>query len=262
MLHILTLNWNGIDKLKALKPGLEKNLEVLNMDYIWHIRDNGSKDNTLEETKSWNAKVYDIGNNKSNFSEGMNWLFNVAEPEDEDLILLLNNDIIFTRNSCINNMVNIIENFKNIGMVGTKMMYPNTNIIQHFGVVFLKKYNYLPYHYIHKQVENEKCKYDREFQAVTAACALTRAKYYKKICQTNKSGNYGLDENYFWCFEDIDACLSIKYNMGLRIVCSSQDGVFHEESSTLKKNPVNHLMMPQNVKYFKNKWFGKYTIDK
>jgi len=37
MIHILTLNWNGLSKLQVLKPSFKKAL-------IWQIRYNGSKD--------------------------------------------------------------------------------------------------------------------------------------------------------------------------------------------------------------------------
>ena len=32
--------------------------------------------------------------------------------------------------------------------------------------------------------------------------------------------------------------------------------VYHEESASLKKNPVNKMMMPHNVSAFRKKWEG------
>ena len=45
MLYILTLTWNGIEKLTKLKDSLIPSLE--NIDYTWIIKDNDSSDNTV-----------------------------------------------------------------------------------------------------------------------------------------------------------------------------------------------------------------------
>lgn len=260
-LHIFTLHWNNIDKLKKLYNTLIPSLKGL--DYIWHIKDNGSTDGSVEYIKSIlsdNIKCYFINHNRHSFSEGMNILFEKCNAEDEDLILLLNNDIWFEDTSSIHNMINIIDTNNDVGMVGAKLLYPN-NTIQHAGVIFVKRYSYLPFHYRYKEIANNIDDQNKEFQAVTAALALTKCKYYKNICTTNKSGRLGLDETFFWCFEDIDACLSIKYKQGKKIMYCGKTKVYHEESVSLKKNPVNKMMMPHNVNIFRKKWNTIYKLE-
>src|SRR5271157_211257 len=95
MLHILTLTWNGADKLSKLHDSLMPALEGL--DYNWLIKDNASKDDTVAQVNSWegNIKVIPYKDNRQNFSEGCNFLFNEASPADNDYVMLLNNDIIF-----------------------------------------------------------------------------------------------------------------------------------------------------------------------
>jgi len=97
-------------------------------------------------------------------------------------------------------------------------------------------------------------------QAVTAALALTRGKEFGNIW-TNKDGSRGMDEGFFWCFDDVDACLSIKYKQNKRVVYCGKTKIYHEESASLKKNPVNKLMSPHNVGYFRKKWGGVYKKD-
>ena len=70
----------------------------------------------------------------------------------------------------------------------------------------------------------------------------------------------GMDERFRWAFEDIDMCLAIGKNGGKIAYCGGV-GIFHGESITLKKNPANKLFLEQNVKLFREKWTGKYTID-
>jgi GT2 family glycosyltransferase len=251
MLYVYTLNWNGLDKLQRLSPTLSKNLEGL--DYQWWVRDNGSTDGSKDYIKS-NIKHYlDVNHNRDNFSVGMNSLFESSKPDDEDFILLLNNDLWFGDNLSVKKMIDCFSD--DVGVVGARILYPNTDLLQHGGVYFSRKYNCLPYHFRHKQKSSKDDEKTKEFQAVTAACMLTKAKYYKNIAKN------GFDENYHWSFEDIDACLSIKYNMGKKIIYCGKTKIYHEESASLKKNPVNKLMLNHNVAYFRSKWSGKYEIE-
>jgi GT2 family glycosyltransferase len=101
---------------------------------------------------------------------------------------------------------------------------------------------------------------NRTFQAITGAVAITTADLYRQTF-TNKNGNLGMDEGYNWAFDDTDMSLSIKYNLGKQIVYCGQTNISHEESASLKKNPVNKMFLKHNLQYFFNKWGGRYQID-
>jgi GT2 family glycosyltransferase len=261
MLKIFTLSWQGKDKLEKIYDSLMISLNSINFE--WYIKDNGSKDNTINLEKTWNNnKIHIISypHNKDNFSYGCNFLYKEAIPRSDDLILLLNNDIIFNDAQSISNMIELLLNDDNIGVVGSRLLYPNSNRLQHSGVVFVSGYK-TPTNYRSGEISDELSRRNREFQGVTGACWLTKAKYYENICRTNRSKQYGLDENLIWCFEDIDGCLSIKYNMDKKIVYCGSTNISHEESASLKKNPVNKLFLNHNLGYFLNKWKGRYEID-
>lgn len=261
-LIILTLNWNGADRIKKLITSILPALDGI--PFIWFIKDNASKDNSVEIINSFNnpnIKCIVYKDNLQNFSEGCNFLFNEANPNDDDFIMLLNNDIIFNDKSSIKNMLSIIENDNSVGLVGARILYPDGKRLQHAGVYFSKKYNYFPYHYRHQEIDDAASQKNREFQAVTGALALIRAGDYKKVCTTNKSGRVGMDEKYFWSFEDIDLCLSVKYNLNKKIMYCGKTNVYHEESASLKKNPMHKLMMSSNCSVFRKKWEGIYKHD-
>ncbi len=261
MLHIFTLTWNGFDKLSKLKNSITSNLS--NIDYVWHIRDNNSSDNTsnliLEWKKDLNINIINHPNNKDNFSQGMNSIYEMASCSDNDLVLLLNNDVVFNDNSSIKNMMNIIKS-PNVGVVGAKLLYTNTNKLQHAGVIIDDKWK-MPFHFRSKEIADENSNKNREFQVVTGAVALLRSSDYKNICK-NKSGRRGLDEDYHWAFDDVDMCLAVKYNLNKKIVYCGNTNIFHEESASLKKNPVNKLFMPHNSTHFKIKWYNRIHSDK
>lgn len=248
-LYILTLNWNGEEKLKKLTPTLLSSLQ--DIDYEWIIKDNCSTDKSIDYLKSLNNNRINIINykdNLQNFAEGVNYTFKTASPNDNDNILLLNNDIIFNDSDSLQKMLNIINN-QDVGIVGAKLLYTNTNRLQHAGVVFHKDHH-LPYHFRTKEIEDPIASKNRLFQAVTGAVLLTKAEYFKN----------GMDEKYHWAFEDIDLCLSIYFNLNKKIVYCGETNIFHDESATLKKNPKD-FFIPHNINYFLQKWRGRYIID-
>ena len=96
---------------------------------------------------------------------------------------------------------------------------------------------------------------------MTGAVALTKAEYFKSANTKNPSGISGMDENYHWAFDDVDLSLSIHHNMKKKIVYCGGTQIFHEESASLKKNPINKLMLNHNLTHLFTKWKPRYTID-
>jgi GT2 family glycosyltransferase len=260
MLHLLTLTWNACDKLTKLKESILPALEGL--DYTWWIKDNASKDDTVAVASTWGVrvKVLPYKDNNQNFSAGMNYLFDAAKPNDNDLVLLLNNDVIFNDKKSIHNMINLFNKDKEIGAVGCRLLYTNTDKLQHCGVVFTNRTK-SPTHFRAGEKSDSHAEKNREFQVVTGAVLLTKGEYFRKAWNQNKSGINGMDENYHWAFDDVDLCLSIKYNMGKKIVYCGNTNIFHEESASLKKNPANRLFMAHNINYLTNKWANKFKLD-
>jgi O-antigen biosynthesis protein len=262
VLYILTLNWDGAAKLEKLYNSLLPSLQ--DVSFKWLIKDNGSKDNSLQIIKEWNNDnviPHDYKHNRDNFAGGCNFLFNEACCKEDDLILLLNNDTIIDNKASIKNMIDLINKDNDIGAVGCKLLYDKSKKIQHAGVVFSTKTGLLPTNYRRGETQTPEDNLDREFQAITAACMLTKAKFYENICRENKSKLNGLDTNFNWAFEDVSACLSIKYNMKKKIVYCGDTSILHEESATLNINPVNKLFMNHNVNHFLHLWKGKYDYD-
>lgn len=261
MLKILTLTWNGIDKLSKLHDSLIPSLK--DIDYQWLIKDNASKDDTLEVISKWGDKVKVINypNNQQNFSQGCNLLFKESVASNKDYVMLLNNDVIFNDTQSIKKMLSIMENDDTVGVVGARLLYTGTDKLQHAGVVFDPTYK-TPMHFRAGQVTDNDAEKNRLFQAITGAVLITRAGYYNKAFTQNKSGINGLDENFNWAFDDTDFCMSVKYNLNKKIVYCGGTNIFHEESASLKKNQVNKLFLNNNLKYFFNKWNGRYIIDR
>lgn len=250
-LHILTLTWNGINHLKNLEPGLFKVINGLG-NANWYVRDNGSKDGSVDWLKERSyIKLLEAGHNRDNFSQCVNSLYKFANPQDGDLILLLNNDVVIKEPVSISKMIGLQKD-TGADIVGARLLYKGTNKLQHAGVIFSQRYNTLPFHFRPGEESDKSAMKNRWFQAVTAACMLTTKEAFEK--------NGAFDEGFVWSFEDIDYCL--KSNLSVKkIVYCGETEIEHEESSSLKKNPVNKMFVSKNVARFREKWSGKYEID-
>lgn len=253
-LIIMTLNWNGADKLEKLKPSLLPALEGI--DYTWFIRDNGSMDTSLDLISSWeNPRIVPIKHpdNKASYSAGMNTIFQQAAPNDNDLILTLNNDVILNDTTSLHKMIEIIERDKEVGLVGAKLNYTGTKKLQHAGVLFSPR-NGLPFHFRAGVEEAPRDKVNRLFPIITGAVALTRANLYANTGAKNASGSKGFSEAFFWAFDDCDFSMRISKHLQKKIVYCGETDIFHEESASLKKNPVHKLFFQQNCRTFIQTW--------
>jgi len=252
-IHSMTLNWNGNGLLKTLLPTLLTNLEKTSLDADIYVRDNGSIDGSIETLKQFPVNILSIDHNRDSFAVGMNYIFEqISEAAaDDDVLLFLNNDIIFKDNNSLLNMIKIMERV-DAAVVGTKLLYEN-GTISHNGVIFSSKYNNMPWHFRKDCVPTKDDELTRKFQAVTAACCLVKVKHFKK------AGMF--DTNLFWAFEDVALNLDISINQKQPIVCCGKTNIIHNTSVSLQKNPVHKMFMQRNVSYFKNNWEGKYKID-
>src|SRR6202000_2200890 len=98
-----------------------------------------------------------------------------------DLFLFLNNDVEFFDDSSLCKMLELFQCDHLISIVGARLLYKNTNILQHAGVIFSPKYNCLPYHFKHKEISKPQDEKNKYFQAVTAAVCLTKFSDFQKV---------------------------------------------------------------------------------
>ena len=279
--HVLTLNWNGSAMLNRLREELANELTYFYMregrckdgwDFpIWHIRDNGSKDDTKDMLFGWTIRsdggplpyeLYEAGHNLDSFAVCVNDLFEKANPADDDIVFLMNNDVSFpsrrdgkggflSRKPVLKSMWDL-QKKTGAGVVGCRLLYNDTNQLQHAGVIFSDRYNKMPFHFRPGEESDAKAEKNRYFQAVTAACCLVNPVSFRRIG--------GMDEKFNgWAFEDVDLCLRIGRDE--KIAYCGEAFAYHEESASLKKNPVNKMFMNKSVRYFREKWSGKYEID-
>jgi O-antigen biosynthesis protein len=211
------------------------------------VVDNGSTDGSGEYLKGLSvgseSKVILIQNEKNlGFAKACNQGAKIAKGE---YLLFLNNDTVVT-DKWLDVLVGELDENKNIGIVGPKLLYPD-GTVQHAGVVFDKEK--WPHH-IYKRESGDALYVNkkRQFQCLTAACFLVRREIFEKVG--------GFDEAYLNGLEDLDFCLKV-CALGLGILYCPESVVYHHESVTEGRSNYDE----RNVKTFYSRWGEKIKVD-
>lgn len=200
------------DKLEFLQPCIES-IFAKTRYTAWEIIivDNRSEDpDTLayykELTATHHAKVRIVYyNNLFNFSAQCN--LGVLHAKGE-YILLLNNDVEIVQPEWLERLI-MHGQRSEVGIVGAKLIYPETSNIQHAGLVLGVggRLNEVVGYYGNNEpiggagyMNRWQC--DIELSAVTAACLLVRRSVYQQVGGFNET----LRINY----NDVDFCLRVR----------------------------------------------------
>ena len=261
LVSILILNRNGLTHLKRLFKDFSEKTNYSNFEII--IVDNDSTDDSVKFLKQLELPITLIENDTNvSFAKGNNDAAKIAKGE---YILLLNNDMEPTF-GWLNEMMGTIVFNENVGSVGAKLIYPfiedeRTNkysfTIQHAGDIFREESGICVYkaHNQNKFLEDifdNSISFNRKCLLVTGAALLTKRDIYLKLG--------GLDENFWYGYEDVDYNLRV-YAEGYNTIFASAALLFHHESATRKKMSVT-----QNHELLRDKWrdflFSKVLKDK
>jgi len=238
------------NKLEFTKQCLDALYEVTpNHLFELIIVNNASTDGTKEFLNEF-AKTYPnvkVIHNQENlgFAKACNQGARAAKGK---YLVFLNNDTIPLKD-WLEEMLKIIETEKNVGIVGSKLLYPN-NTIQHAGVAiadFLQ--SIYPYH-IHRKspADAPEVNVVKDYQAVTGACMLIPKGLFDRLG--------GFDEGFLNGYEDVDLCFQVR-EAGYRVVYTPKSVLYHFESISEGRFKAEK----ENEKRLQEKWAGKIKPD-
>ncbi|NLW48833.1 MAG: glycosyltransferase family 2 protein, partial [Firmicutes bacterium] len=171
---------------------------------------------------------------------------NGAKEANGKYLIFLNNDTI-ALNGWLEQLLTVFENNSDVGVVGSKLLYPD-NSIQHAGVAFND--DNMPFHiYQHFPSSFPGVNQLREFQAVTGACLMIERELFNYLG--------GFDEDYLNGLEDIDLCLRVR-KAGKKICYNPLSCLYHLEAQT---RTLNIAKQRKNVELFGKKWSDKDLCD-
>ena len=150
-----------------------------------------------------------------------------AEIARGDYLLLLNNDTVCIHDDWLEAMLNQAQR-PDVGIVGARLLYPDTLRIQHAGIVL--GMSGAAGHIFSEAIGHDEGGYldrallDQEYSAVTGACLMIRADLYRDLG--------GLDGELFKVsYNDIDLCLKVR-DRGLKVIYTPHATLLHHGSAS------------------------------
>jgi len=246
LVHIIVLNWNGLEDTSELLESLSK---ISYSNYLIVIVDNNSANDEAEKLENICKGKTHIIRCKDNlgFSGGNNVGFKYSLEEKADYILLLNNDTTVNPD-LLEILVNKFETENQAGIIAPRINYYEEpeKIWSEGGKVSRIRGSGFAYS---DKLETEVDMADKSVTFVSGCCMLIKRDVLLKV---------GLfDENYFLYTEDTDLCLrTIK--AGFKIYVTPRSKIFHKINSSTK---TRHSSLPlyyttRNRLYFVKKNFS------
>ena len=210
------------------------------------IVDNNSSDETRQELNKLKSKHKNLILVFNEENLGFAKANNIgARKANNELLLFLNNDTI-VKDKWLDELVTTIDDDQEVGIVGAKLLYPETEKIQHAGVAIQNQpHPIFPYHIFHdKRSDFIHANYMRQYSAVTGACLMIRKNIFFEVS--------GFDERFENGYEDVDLCFNIN-ELGYKVVYNPNAELVHFES----KSEGRFNKVEENVNLLHEKWEHK-----
>ena len=230
-LYAIAANTPGAGSEKGAGPSL---------DYEVIVVDNGSTDWTMYLLHAMEGDIQVIGNDRNlGFARACNQGAAAARGE---YVLFLNNDTV-PRDGWLQPLVDVADGDPAVGVVGAKLLYPDSGTIQHAGLVVE---NGIPEHVFRGvEADDPRVSEARDLDMVTGACLLSRRALYEELG--------GMDTQYQNGVEDVDLCLRAR-DAGYRVVYCPESVVEHHEA--VSEGRFDHVH--DNVRRFEEKWGDRF----
>jgi GT2 family glycosyltransferase len=248
LLSVIIPHKNNNGLLFNLIESIYQNTEYSN--YNIYIADTGSELCNIHNLKNFIKKyenIWIVEYNFYNFAKINNDMVKNHIDKDTEVIMFLNNDIIFV-NDIIRQMIEVyLKNIYNVGTIGCRLYYKD-NTVQHSSINVNKhNENYRVSHYgigsYYKYIKET----NTNVFGNTAACMMTSARLFKEIGMFN--------EQYIECFEDVEYNFNCLLNKKSNIFVGNAIG-YHLESQTrnLDKDKNSRMLIDYNKlnSYLKN----------
>ena len=229
---VILLNWNGYqDTYECLKS-----LETLSYPnfHVFLVDNDSSDDSFTKLKKDQESGKFNVGltciqsGGNLGCAGGNNVGIKRAYEQGFDYYWMLNNDT-YVDPDALSTLVEVIENDKKVGIVGSKIYYADTKLLWFAGG------SVNPYIGTSKMIgieEEDKGQYDEQKEVdFIVGCSMLFSR------EVIESIGY-LEEDYFIYYEDTDWNLRAK-KAGWKIVYVPTSIIYHKESSSTKSSDLS-----------------------
>jgi GT2 family glycosyltransferase len=221
---------------------LRRNAEATDFEIV--VVDDGSRDLTATVLAEFLDKVCVVSHPVNyGFARSCN---DGAAASRGEYVVFLNNDTE-PQAGWLDALVAYAESHPHVGMVGSKLLYPNETI-QHAGIAF--GHDRSPRHiYTGFPAHHSAVNHSRRFQAVTGASILMRRALFEQL--------NGFDTDYLNSYEDIDLCMRVAQR-GLEVHYCHESVLYHLESATRNAQAQQE---DRNAELFNKRWLQHIRAD-
>ncbi len=257
-LSIVIVSWNGKDLMKNCLKSIFQN--TTGIEYQVFVVDNGSKDGTQEMITKEFPQVQLIANNyNAGFAKANNQAINrmIAEKSLTDFVLLLNQDMLVLPNTLLS-MVRFMRQHPETGIAGCHLINEHKATVSHVRrlptlsdqvAILLKLPHLFPRildRYLMSDFDYTK-KEPQEVDSIRGSFFMIRKEVIEKLG--------GLDELYFFWFEEVDYCRQVK-NAGWKVMYTGQTVCVDFVGQSVKK--VAQFKRQKMFTESMLKYFGKW----
>ena len=212
-------------------------------DYGLVIVDNGSTDWTMYLLHAMEGDIQVLNNDRNEgFARACN---RGGQAGTGDYVLFLNNDTV-PRSGWLKALVDLADEDPGIGIVGAKLLYPDTGTVQHAGIAIQDG---VPEHvYRGGGGDDPLVAQVRDCDMVTGACLLIRRTLFEQLG--------GFDTGFVNGVEDIDLCLRARA-LGHRVVYCPDSVVEHHEG--VSEGRFDNVAA--NLVLFRQRWGDRFDAQ-
>jgi GT2 family glycosyltransferase len=163
-----------------------------------------------------------------------------------EIVVQLNTDLVLDP-ACVEAMIEVIARERRVGIVGSKLVFPTTGLIQHIGMAFGNFTK--PHIYAELPATHPLCRVTREVQIMTGATVAMTRRVLDRLGP--------LDTQYFNVNEDIEHCL-LAIRQGLRNFVSADSVAYHWKS---RSGPARFARMDAGEAMFWSRWGATRDVD-
>lgn len=203
-------------------------------------------DESTDDTKNINRFIKNVKVNINHTDHGFLMNCNrAAELAEGEYIVFLNNDTLVMEN-WLESLVELIESDEKIGMVGSKLIYPDGRLQEAGGILWkdASAWNYGRY----QDANMPEYNYVRECDYISGASIMIRKELWKEIG--------GFDQRFIPAYcEDSDLAFEVRKH-GYKVMYQPKSVVMHFEgvsNGTELDSGLKKYQVENNVK-FKEKW--------
>ncbi len=226
LISIILPSRDNPDMLERCVKSIEKHTRI---PYELIIVDNGSTPENREKVEDLVRQINESGTAEYIYEEmpfNMSAFYNLgASHANGELLLFLHDDVLIQRHEWLSHLSEKAK-LPYVGVVGMKLLYPSSNIIQHAGIMSVSGTPVCKLQYR----RNEETQYFgfnkgiRNVLAVTGACMMVRTTVFAK------AGGFN-EKDYPTCYSDVDFCYRV-HEMGYYNVVRNNMYLFYQEVSS------------------------------